>query len=872
MQIRQTLPHQLRQIGLVTVLTVVLLSVGALARQAIPTSKTEALRAYRSRIASANPQVLYTAHNRGKIQLAMANNGTFGTFGSTIPDPFSGDMIPSCTYPRGSNLVYLWVGAFWIGAVIDRDTVVSVGSEDFYETSEFWPEEGPLGEFRYNSIDVSSKFYRPNSTIGAYSEQDVYCEYYDTLTIPGLVGYDHIDQRPHKPLGVKITQRTMAWSYDYADDFILFDYQIENIGDKRLRKVYMGIWADGDVWHTLNRHGGEPGWDDDIVGFLPTYPAPEGCDFVDTINIAYHADNDGDPVGGVWDYRSPLSAVGVRVVRTPSDSLKYSYNWWIIDYSDASRDFGPRRVGKPGDAYRDFGPRLGTPEGDRNKYYVLSHEEFDYDLLYTALDHSDDGWLPPPSDAADFANGYDCRYLLSFGPFDIDPGQTLPVSFAWVAGENLHTSPTALEGLFDPLQPSTFYNTLDFSELALNARWASWVYDNPGVDTDDDGYAGKYRVCVTDSTGVPPDSVDTTGLDVFWYEGDGVPDFRGAGPPPAPIMQITPSVGKLVVRWNGYYSETTPDVFLGKSDFEGYRVYAGLDERDISFSLLASYDRQNYNRYRWKDDPEGSPYWVLEETPFTLDSLRTLFGDPDFEPLLYTRLNVFRFEGEIYHFEKQDFNISDLNLPNGIQKVYPEITAPPENNPSLWSEEEITHEHGEPLPKFYEYEYVYDRLLATIPYYVSVTAFDFGSPIIGLPSLETKTGNNHIVEYAQHPAETVENLQLDAYVYPNPYRLDARYRQGGFEGRGLTERDRPDDRVRRIHLTNLPKVCRISIFSLDGDLIRSWDHNYPDGGPGAMHDSWDLITRNTQLVVSGLYYWVIESEDRNQIGRLVIIE
>ncbi|HUV31360.1 MAG TPA: hypothetical protein VMY05_09760 [Acidobacteriota bacterium] len=849
---------------------VVVVSGKCAARHEVGTSKVEASHAYRQRIALAAPQILYTAHNRGQIQLALANNGTFGTFGDIIPDPFTGELIPSCTYPRNSELTYLWVGAFWIGAVIGRDTVVSVGSEDFYETSEFWPEEPNLGgRFKYNSIDINSKFYNPQSSMTAYSEQDIYCEYYDTLTDVGLTGQDPVDLRLHKPLGIKVSQLSMAWSYDYADDFILFDYQIENIGTERLRKVYMGIWVDGDAFHITRRS--EVGWNDDVVGFLRSHPAPEGCNFIDTVNIAYHGDNDGDPIGGAWDYRSVRSVIGARVVRTPADTLEFSFNWWATDYYDQARDFGPRRRGVTGDPFRSFGSRLGTPEGDRNRYYLLSHKEFDYDLYFTAVDHSGDGWLPPPSEAADLANGYDCRYLLSFGPFDIEPGQVLPVSFAWVGGENFHASPTAFADLFNPREPQTFYNTLDFSKLALNARWASWVYDTPGLDTDGDGDRGRYRICGQDTMGVPVDSIDTTGLDLYWYEGDGVPDFSGAGPPPAPLLRVIPSVGRLTIRWNGYYSETEDDPFLGMPDFEGYRVYAGLDERDQSFTLLASYDRQNYSRYRWKDDSEGIPAWVLEETPFTLDSLQRMFGNPDFDPLHWTRANPFRFDGEVYYFEKQDFNVSDLGLPNGIRKAYPEIVSPPPSDPRLWSENEVTREHGVPLPSYYEYEYVYDRLLATIPYYIAVTAFDFGSPAVGLPALETDPVNNHVVEFAQSPADTVEAHRLDVYIYPNPYRLDEGYRSRGFEGRRTTMRDRPDDRVRRIHFANLPYRCRISIYSLDGDLVREWEHQFEKGAPGAMHDSWDLITRNTQLVVSGLYYWVVESENRHQIGKLVII-
>ncbi|MDH4157961.1 MAG: hypothetical protein OEW00_11875, partial [candidate division Zixibacteria bacterium] len=505
--------------------------VGSIDAESINPKLHPELKDRRSGQSAANgPIVQYTAHNRGNIQLAIANNGTFGTLGGAIPDPFTGEVIPSCIYPRGSDIVYLWVAAMWIGAVVGRDTLVSVGDEDWYQTREFWPDVGPFGDFRYKSIDLRSPFYDPE----ARSEDDIICEYADTITDVNVIQMDPFDNRPHRPLHVKVTQRSMAWSYGYADDFILFDYQVENIGEASLRDVYMGIYVDGDVWHT-SRNGPE-GWNDDIVGFYPEHPAPEGCGFVDTINVAYTADNDGDPVGGAWDYRSALGAVGVRVVRTPAEQLKYSYNWWIMNYSNPSGDFGPRRQARPGDPFRDMGSRMGTPTGDRNKYYVLRHEEFDYDLLFTAKDHTLEGWLPPPEGAEEYARGFDTRYLLSFGPFNITPGDKLPISFAWVGGTDFHVGASHFEDLFDPYKPELYYRALNFSGLAASSRWASWVYDNPGVDTDSNGYAGKLRTCVVDSALARLDTIpdgdstiiveiwEPTQVDSFWYEGDGVPD------------------------------------------------------------------------------------------------------------------------------------------------------------------------------------------------------------------------------------------------------------------------------------------------------------------------------------------------------------
>ena len=138
------------------------------------------------------PTVNYTAHNRGNIQLAIANNGTFGTLGGSIPDPFTGDEIPSCIYPKNSDIVYLWVAAIWIGAIVGRDTLVSCGDEDWYITNEFWPDVEPFGNFEYKSIDINSPFYSED----AYSEEDIICEYTDTIDDPNIVEMDPYDNRP----------------------------------------------------------------------------------------------------------------------------------------------------------------------------------------------------------------------------------------------------------------------------------------------------------------------------------------------------------------------------------------------------------------------------------------------------------------------------------------------------------------------------------------------------------------------------------------------------------------------------------------------------------------------------------------------------
>ena len=116
--------------------------------------------------------------------------------------------------------------------------------------------------------------------------------------------------------------------------------------------------------------------------------------------------------------------------------------------------------------------------------------------------------------------------------------------------------------------------------------------------------------------------------------------------------------------------------------------------------------------------------------------------------------------------------------------------------------------------------------------------------------------------------DTTANRQV--YVYPNPYRANSGYRRDSYEGRG--EGDRIDDRLRAIHFANLPAKCIIRIYTLDGDLVRAIKHDMEPSDPNSSHDMWDLINRNIQMVVSGLYYWTVEDNSGNvQMGKLVIL-
>lgn len=861
--------------------------------------------------AAETPFVMAFDHRVGRMHITVTNEGHFGNGFLDQTIGVDGEVLPSCEYPINSNIDYLFSGAFWIGAIVGRDTLVSVGADGWQPTQEMFPgsfeAQTATGEImRQRSISDPQS---PEFAL-AKSEQDIIAVYYDTLT-QGL-DQDPIDSRPHRPLNIKIEQTSYSWSYSYAEDFVLFDYRITNIhGRNILENVYMGIYVDGDVGHISTRS--TDGFLDDICGFKLDVEQlnfrNSECSFRDTIRIAWISDNDGDnsaqpATADKLQYDQsldPVAVTGTRVVRTPSDSLKFSFNWWISS-GNASTDFGPRKAGVEGDPFRDFGGFLGTPEGDKNKYYIMSHEEFDYDQLYSATDQSDAGWLPPGQQGQDFANGFDTRYLLSFGPFTIFPGETLPITFAYVAGDNFHTNPQNMNDLFNPFQPDAYYNSLDFSDFGVNAQWASWIYDNPGVDSDTDGYFGKFRLCADSSTldtafdtFYNDDStiIDSIVMgetffavaDTLFYEGDGVPDFRGASPPPAPDVRVKPSPGELTVRWNGLRSETTPDAFSSVLDFEGYRVYLGFGNRTDDMVLQTSFDRENYTRFYFN---LNGNLWQIAGPPQTLAEIRAIYANnnSNYDPLDNGIDNPIRIGDSLFYFITQDWNQDNLDDPNEIHKRFPNAPYPhtlildsafttdtflvnPSSGDTTWYNGGELTVDGNNF-KHFEYEYTLRNLLASQLHYVSVTAFDFGAPESGLDALESSLLFNVVAEYPQNTFEAIAANDLKVVVYPNPYRIDGNYRAQGYEGR--IKNDLPDERVRAINFTNLPPVCTIRIFTIDGDMVREINHNTAPGDPRSMHEPWDLVTRNVQMVVSGIYYWTVESPDGDtQVGKLVVI-
>ena len=149
-------------------------------------------------------------HKVGNIWLTVTNYGIFGNQNDpSIKDPETGLPAPSCQYPAGSGMEYLFQGALWVGAIVGEDTLVSTGHDGWLQVFEMYADEAPKGAMIKKSTRKTDPAYSPD----AVSEADYIAVYTDTLTDQAFVASDEDDGRQHIPIGVEITQKSYSWSY-----------------------------------------------------------------------------------------------------------------------------------------------------------------------------------------------------------------------------------------------------------------------------------------------------------------------------------------------------------------------------------------------------------------------------------------------------------------------------------------------------------------------------------------------------------------------------------------------------------------------------------------------------------------------------------
>ncbi len=384
----------------------------------------------------------------------MANTITNrGLYGREAQD------IPSCEWPAGSHNHYLYGGRLWVGAAVGQTYYVSWGDEDeWVDTRTDVPNmivttnnEGLADVITDPANSETYFWYHENVDEGlvsvsytdtAVSEFDTYTEIVDT----------HTDFNQY-PLGVKVVQKTHGWTYGYADDFIIYEHIITNMGTnyQTLEDVYVGFHFDCDI---SSQEGTQPHIDD--LTEFDEYTWPDGK----TSYISYMYDDENPNIAGP-DVGGPngqsqgflgMACLRSSVTKEGLEDKPSTHRWW-----DWNSD--------PGD--------------DVEAYNYMA----------------DEGYAAVPG------TPFDYRFLQAYGPYDLDAGESVVVVVALGIGTGLDGMRLNLKwakDLYDnnwvgPTPPPSPTLTVDSGDRQVQLTW------NDAPESFTDPVSGKvdfegYRV------------------------------------------------------------------------------------------------------------------------------------------------------------------------------------------------------------------------------------------------------------------------------------------------------------------------------------------------------------------------------------------
>jgi hypothetical protein len=762
-------------------------------------------------------------HNISTLWTCVSNHGVYGN---------ADFQWPNFEWPGGTENGYNWEGRFWCGVNIDGEDHCSHAD---YGNYEFYPTEGSGPLF----VDEGGRTRMGVNYISGARARGILDSYVEYDDKEGILG--------HTPLNVRVLQRGLTWSMPDYDDFIAFELAIINEGNKDYEDFYVAWIFDAD---NCQRDATDPhiddlvdfdGWDgmDSKTDELPsTYPGPQfnRGDIVDPY------DWDGDGLTG--------------------------YDEWGVPYGDPDNP--------------NYDPSLIEPDGFPDEYTLmfddkLNGQEIRFQHPHIATDFPDSfitvkGFAVPRN----MSYIYDGDHLNT-PEQDFQQREDSPYPCDGYIGGRLIYTPNRLPaagGYYNysgPVLPndSTVYNLSDSLMIPFCHSWWNWESD-PGSDTEKLEYMdGRHVANKGKRYMVNPHHPDFNApvFDYRWLQSSGPFDFpvgdtlkfvyaAGVGrglqgvrevldnaiyayyqgsensdpyhpsdfdsdihwllpaPPVAPVLNYSAGDRKVTLVWDNV-AEITPDVKDGELDFVGYKIYRSL-YKPSGWELIYAFDIV-----------DDSVYVVNTEG----DTMKTV--TPAGDTVKTFDLPAFPFTRTFTDPDSLDFTLHE----DGTKTYY-----------TPW---------GRPV----------NPPINGLPYYYAVVAYDSGRE--GPPPLapQESSRSNYktdpgtgaptgVVPLVYYEDENQTTNIDEVKVVPNPYL-----------GTAIWEQQYHD----KIMFINLPPTCKISIFTLTGDLIREIYHDENSDFAGTDREPWDLISRNDQSVSSGLYLYVVETENDKKIGKFVIL-
>jgi hypothetical protein len=862
--------------------------------------------------------------NVGELHINITNHGLIGSqFTTNLPY----SSAPSAEWPGGSGHEYLWGAGLWIGGLVNGQAAVSTGQPErelrpgasifdtIYEAKNGkvlrpWPSDVPTGnrlphpradddqDDKYDEDFLNGNDDDHDGQVdedfGQLGDQMFTCTMHDNTPLSREIYPEHL------PLNLGIVQRAATWYREDMENIVILDYEIYNHGFRTLDDLYLGFYVDCDI----QRRGETATGHDDLAGFFNGAVRGDDGSF-HRIQLAWMRDAD------------------------PTDPLPGWFGTILLDHkTDFSNTIAPPRITV--NSFQIFATNArvnqdGEPRSDEDRYSLMARAQHDPDRridqpgdLKFMISSGPFSYFKPNQklhyrlamvvghgQAGMLANAVKASELVRGRWFDMDHN--------WATGTGGRETKVCVGDL--PKYPGggePLYNYRylipDESCVSPEPRFGYYMIAPDGMFQDENGrkctYINAdhceecYRAIGQDCT-VENDLYWTFRSQIDWgrypyariYTGSGGRETRlpwignEERPPSPPNMRLAPGHDQVEIYWDDV-SEHEPDFLRDVIDFESYQVWrvanwtrppgtdVNLGPPAAAWGMIEEFDLANFIPPGAGESQNRLPLGRntgLEPAIYVPVSL----GDPTFEGLA----------GAMQEFVDDDPTGQFVTMPplrDSQGSVIPgrEALVPWEAWPTVLDtffavtpRQEAPEVVAKRATRYYRHcdSEVHDGFRT----FYSVVATDHALAWDGEQwwpagvGIQTEPGNNYqmtIPAPVPQTAEMREKEGANIYVFPNPATREA---LAEFQKQPASAKDPTGE---RIMFTNLPAALNtISIFTASGDMV---EKIYHDGLGDVGSVSWNLVSRNGQEVVSGIYLYTVQSDDsrfEDFQGRFVII-
>ncbi len=417
-------------------------------------------------------------HDMNQVRLSIQNTGQIGQ--GFYPPTWGG------IWPRSTENNYVFGSGLWFGGKADLDDdgdldrVFVQGYNVLAGDSELDP--GRLGQDPEDSLarifdsndpddlaEWPDEFRDPETGDPVVHSQQDFVTIYNDVSGEPVFGFSN--------LGIEVRQRSMAFTHDLSQNVIYFEWDLTNVSDSMENGPYtfedswIGFDMDSDIGIRFS---------DDLSSFFRDVIVPEGDTLVVDAAIAWDSDFDESNFNGIPGF------MGLALIRGPGNDADGIDNDsdGLIDESpfNGIDDDGDGEIDEP-----DEVDELGLVNFSKHCGPSVPCEVIDpqtdqmgYDILSCLSDENPDS--SSETVCLESTTPSDIRFMISSGPFDWLPGQTIRVLFAVVFASPVD-SITQLEFFGDPPRPDPNDSALaDFMATVIEAReFARSGYTSVGI-------------------------------------------------------------------------------------------------------------------------------------------------------------------------------------------------------------------------------------------------------------------------------------------------------------------------------------------------------------------------------------------------------